>query len=125
MRFSSILIASLTGTASSFVPQSVSKAPSALFVASPPKASATTNVDKTMKGIDSDAGAFDPTAGENSALTRNNNDEVWVKQVSQWFRSVVESYFFRRVASLPATIGIKALNRIKDKSTFSFAREFR
>lgn len=38
------------------------------------------SVDRSMKGID-DKGAFDPTQGENPALTRNNNDEVWVKQV--------------------------------------------
>lgn len=97
MKFSAILIASLTGTACSFVPQSVPKVSSALFVASPPKPSAdaaTSNVDKTMKGIDSESGVFDPTAGENPAVARNNNDEVWVKQVSQWYRGVVESYRF-------------------------------
>jgi hypothetical protein len=39
-------------------------------------------VDRTMQGIDA-AGAFDPTAGENPALTRNNKDEVWVPQVGR------------------------------------------
>jgi hypothetical protein len=39
-------------------------------------------VDRSMKGIDDDvANAFDPTTGENPALTRNNKDEVWVPQV--------------------------------------------
>lgn len=38
-------------------------------------------VDRSMRGIDSDESAFDPTTGENAALQRNNNDEVWVPQV--------------------------------------------
>jgi hypothetical protein len=38
-------------------------------------------VDKSLKGIDAE-GSYDPVAGENAALTRNNNDEVWVQQVS-------------------------------------------
>ncbi|GKY99397.1 hypothetical protein MPSEU_000894400 [Mayamaea pseudoterrestris] len=36
-------------------------------------------VDKSMVGID-EAGGFDPTQGENAALTRNNVGEVWVPQ---------------------------------------------
>jgi hypothetical protein len=44
-------------------------------------ASSTANVDKTMTGIDAD-GSFDPTEGENPALTRNNLGEVWNQQVS-------------------------------------------
>jgi hypothetical protein len=39
-------------------------------------------VDRSMQGIDADADAFDPTEGDSPALTRNNNDEVWVAQVS-------------------------------------------
>jgi hypothetical protein len=39
-------------------------------------------VDKSMQGID-DAGSFDPTEGDNAALTRNNVGEVWVPQVSR------------------------------------------
>lgn len=38
------------------------------------------SVDRSMKGID-EKGSFDPTQGENAALTRNNKDEVWVPQV--------------------------------------------
>lgn len=38
-------------------------------------------VDKTMRGIDSEEATFDPTTGDNPALQRNNNDEVWVPQV--------------------------------------------
>jgi len=35
-----------------------------------------------MRGIDDESGFdFDPVAGENPALTRNNNGEVWVPQV--------------------------------------------
>ena len=37
-------------------------------------------VDKTLRGIDAE-GSFDPTEGDNAALTRNNNDEVWNEQV--------------------------------------------
>jgi len=37
-------------------------------------------IDKSMKGID-EAGSFDPTVGDNCALQRNNEDEVWVAQV--------------------------------------------
>ena len=45
-------------------------------------------VDKSMRGIDSDEGTFDPTAGENPAVTRNNNDKVWVSQVRQIFADI-------------------------------------
>jgi hypothetical protein len=38
-------------------------------------------IDRSMQGIDADADAFDPTEGDAPALTRNNNDEVWVAQV--------------------------------------------
>ena len=45
-------------------------------------------IDRTLKGIDDDKSAFDPTAGENSALTRNNKGEVWVSQVrTGWARA--------------------------------------
>ena len=39
-------------------------------------------VDPTMKGIDDNLGydAFDPTAGDSPAVSRNNNGGVWVKQ---------------------------------------------
>jgi hypothetical protein len=40
------------------------------------------SIDKTMRGIDDESGFdFDPVAGENPALTRNNKGEVWVPQV--------------------------------------------
>jgi hypothetical protein len=56
------------------------------FSAVAPKTAGTTpsfeSVDRSMKGIDSDnSAAFDPTEGENAALTRNNKGEVWVSQV--------------------------------------------
>lgn len=38
-------------------------------------------VDRSMRGIDKAEGTFDPTAGENAALKRNNQDQVWVPQV--------------------------------------------
>jgi hypothetical protein len=34
-----------------------------------------------LRGIDKDESIFDPTGGDNPALTRNNNDQVWVPQV--------------------------------------------
>jgi hypothetical protein len=37
-------------------------------------------VDKTMEGIDT-SNVFDPTDGDNAAVKRNNNEEVWVQQV--------------------------------------------
>ena len=59
-------------------------ASAAAFSAVAPKAGAGAvmkgEIDRSMKGIDEN-GAFDPVAGENAALTRNNNGEVWVPQV--------------------------------------------
>lgn len=40
-------------------------------------------VDKTMSGLPKEAATFDPTAGENAALQRNNKNEVWVPQVGR------------------------------------------
>ena len=39
-------------------------------------------VDRTLDGIDA-VGSFDPTDGDNAAVKRNNNDQVWVPQVSK------------------------------------------
>ena len=73
MKFSAALIlASFFSTASAFS-----------AVAPSSNGAATGNpdpVDKSMKGIDAE-GTFDPTGGENPALIRNNNDQVWVPQV--------------------------------------------
>ena len=52
----------------------------AFSAVSRPVTTPTTNIDKTMEGIDA-PGSFDPTEGDNPALKRNNNDEVWVDQV--------------------------------------------
>ena len=41
-------------------------------------------IDRSLRGIDDEA-SFDPTAGENPALKRNNNDQVWVPQVRNEF----------------------------------------
>lgn len=61
---------------------------SAFSAVAPPKASSPVSaggssepVDRSMKGIDSDAAAFDPTSGDTPALSRNNKDQVWVPQV--------------------------------------------
>jgi hypothetical protein len=77
MKFSAIILASLVGSAH------------ALSSATQPKtvkvntggAPSMDPVDKRLEGIDSDPNTFDPTEGESPALFRNNNDEVWVKQV--------------------------------------------
>eukprot|EP00529_Nitzschia_sp_RCC80_P042675 CAMPEP_0113519192 /NCGR_PEP_ID=MMETSP0014_2-20120614/43387_1 /TAXON_ID=2857 /ORGANISM="Nitzschia sp." /LENGTH=393 /DNA_ID=CAMNT_0000416891 /DNA_START=111 /DNA_END=1289 /DNA_ORIENTATION=+ /assembly_acc=CAM_ASM_000159 len=37
-------------------------------------------VDKTMKNVDKEPSTFDPTDGDQPALVRNNNDQVWVEQ---------------------------------------------
>ena len=44
-------------------------------------------VDRTMKGIDDNLAydAFDPTAGDNPVVARNNHGGVWVQQVRLWF----------------------------------------
>jgi hypothetical protein len=52
------------------------------FSAVAPNGGSTEAVDKSLKGIDADESAFDPVEGDNSALIRNNNGEVWVPQVS-------------------------------------------
>jgi len=52
----------------------------AFSAVSRPVTTPTTNIDKTMEGIDA-PGSFDPTEGDNPALKRNNNDAVWVDQV--------------------------------------------
>ena len=51
------------------------------FSAVAPNVGNTEPVDKSLKGIDSAESVFDPTGGDNAALIRNNNDEVWVPQV--------------------------------------------
>ena len=60
-------------------------ASAAAFSAVAPKAGAGAvakgEIDRSMKGIDK-KGSFDPVEGENAALKRNNNDEVWVPQVN-------------------------------------------
>ncbi|CAJ1954568.1 unnamed protein product [Cylindrotheca closterium] len=50
------------------------------FSAVAPNVGNTEPVNKSLKGIDSNEDVFDPTGGDNSALIRNNNDEVWVPQ---------------------------------------------
>ena len=52
------------------------------FSAVAPNGNAAAAVDHSLKGIDDGAAhdVFDPTAGDNAALTRNNKDDVWVPQ---------------------------------------------
>lgn len=87
MKFSAILIASLASAAYGFAPSMQSSRFSPLFMAdtaSRPVTTPATNIDKSLDGIDGDSSAFDPTEGDHPALTRNNNDEVWVSQVRSW-----------------------------------------
>jgi hypothetical protein len=84
MKFSAVLIASLAGASYGFAPSMHARRLSPLFMADTaarPVTTPATNIDKRLEGIDSDPDTFDPTEGENPALIRNNNDEVWVPQV--------------------------------------------
>jgi hypothetical protein len=56
------------------------------FSAVAPNVGNTEAVDKSLKGIDADESVFDPTGGDNGALIRNNNGEVWVPQVRFCFQ---------------------------------------
>jgi hypothetical protein len=86
MKFSAILLTSLLTAANAFSPSTQGRAFTARYVATEPEVStgpSTDPVDKTLTGIDDDAehDVFDPHAGVDPALTRNNKDEVWVSQV--------------------------------------------
>ena len=70
-----LFLASSAITASAFS----AVAPKTSVETSAPKSS--DPIDRSMRGID-DGSAFDPLEGENPALIRNNNDQVWVPQVS-------------------------------------------
>jgi hypothetical protein len=74
MKFhSSVLLASMVSAAAAF--SAVAPASSASATGSPDP------IDRSMRGIDNDPATFDPTAGDRPAVTRNNNDQVWVQQV--------------------------------------------
>ena len=77
MKFTALLLVTLTKASNAFSPIMESKTGTKLFVLPP-----SDPVDKTMRGIDTDDSTFDPTGGENPALARNNKGEVWNKQVS-------------------------------------------
>ena len=67
--------------ATAFLLASSALSASAFSAVSPPSNGIKSDpVDKTLRGIDAE-GSFDPTEGDNAALTRNNNDEVWNQQV--------------------------------------------
>lgn len=73
MKFSTALIlASMASAASAFSAVAPSNSGASLGNTEP--------VDRSLRGIDSDESTFDPTDGDNAALTRNNNDQVWVPQ---------------------------------------------
>jgi len=77
MKFSIVFVTSFLATSrtvSGFVSPSLSKP----FVTTTAR-NAETPIDRSLKGIDAE-GSFDPTSGDNPALIRNNNDEVWVSQ---------------------------------------------
>eukprot|EP00804_Cyclotella_cryptica_P002150 CCRYP_006561-RA/>CCRYP_006561-RA protein AED:0.04 eAED:0.04 QI:879/1/1/1/0.66/0.5/4/1611/404 len=79
MKISAAVLALTAAYANAFapVPSQVTRS-SVLSLA----AGNTNPVDRTMKGIDDNLGydAFDPTAGENPAVVRNNHGGVWVQQ---------------------------------------------
>ena len=68
-------LASSAITASAFTAVAPSSVGSALRMTDSPDP-----IDRSLRGIDAE-GSFDPVAGDNAALIRNNNDEVWVPQV--------------------------------------------
>uniref|UniRef100_A0A7S4MPM8 Delta-aminolevulinic acid dehydratase n=1 Tax=Odontella aurita TaxID=265563 RepID=A0A7S4MPM8_9STRA len=79
MKFSTVIIASFMGAATAFAPvKPAAFAPSSALSA----AGNTDPVDRSLVGIDDGAehDVFDPTSGDNPALVRNNNNEVWVPQ---------------------------------------------
>ena len=89
MKFSAILLASLASTATAFSPSSNGRA---IFTSLSAEAGPSTDpVDKTLKGIDAAAehDVFDPLGGEAPALIRNNNQEVWVPQVSREYVEIL------------------------------------
>jgi ABC-type transport system substrate-binding protein len=71
--YSSVLLASIISVAAAF--SAVAPASSASATGSPDP------VDRSMRGIDKDPATFDPTTGDRPAVTRNNDDQVWVQQV--------------------------------------------
>ena len=109
MKFSAILFTTLFATASAFAPATSGKAAfTARYVATDPEVStgpSTDPVDKTLTGIDDAAehDVFDPHAGNNPALTRNNNDEVWVPQVRACDMNVPSISSFLHVISVFAS----------------------
>lgn len=88
MKFSAVLIALIAST-EAFAPVSVNSRTSSVLgmdASDTPQ-----NIDKSLVGIDAE-GSFDPTSGDNPALARNNNNEVWNQQVSA-YSSTVPSCF--------------------------------
>lgn len=86
MKFSAVLLATLASSAKAFSPSSNGRAVFASNVATDSSVEtgpSTDPVDKSLKGIDTDAehDVFDPLGGDSPALVRNNNEEVWVPQV--------------------------------------------
>jgi hypothetical protein len=83
MKYSTILSLVLAvASVDAFAPTFVGTATrTSLYAANPDP------VDKGMKGIDAE-GSFDPTTGSVPALQRNNNDEVWVEQVSYYIVAI-------------------------------------
>ena len=84
--FSSLIVALLAGNAAGFS----AVAPKPSTPAASDAAPSLEPIDKSMTGIDA-PGSFDPTEGDSPALKRNNNDGVWVEQVS---RSLEKKYIY-------------------------------
>ena len=81
------ILASILSTGAAFSPSSNKASFTARNVATEPEVAtgpSTEPVDKTLAGIDDGAehDVFDPLGGDAPALVRNNNEEVWVPQVS-------------------------------------------
>ena len=93
-----LLLASLTGVSAFSAVAPEKKAPVSAG-----------SIDRTMEGIDA-ADAFDPTEGDNSALTRNNNGEVWVSQVHNFgIDCFVPGRFSALLLSHPFVVSLRFL----------------
>jgi len=75
MKFYAALLLLTIGQTSSFSAVAPSKA------STPVSGGNSEPIDRSMRGVDSDPSAFDPTEGDSPAVIRNNKDEVWVSQV--------------------------------------------
>jgi hypothetical protein len=105
MKFScTVVVTALTGLAATRESRAFSA------VAPPSKTTATGGapnvdpVDKSMRHIDDGGSVFDPAAGLNAALTRNNKGDVWVPQVRRVCALLIDRSYARGLYHLRGPI---------------------